>query len=46
MTLMVDQIPLLRCKGLRPHLSAPAGYGVYDGEPAGGIWYLPPRWKR
>lgn len=43
MTLMVDQIHFYGAKVLgATHLSAPAGYGVYDGEPAGGMPELSP----
>lgn len=43
MTLMVDQIHFYGAKVLgATHLSAPAGYGVYDGEPAGGMPMLSP----
>ncbi len=43
MTLMVDQIHFYGAKVLgATHLSAPAGYGVYDGEPAGMMMELSP----
>ena len=43
MTLMVDQIHFYGAKvSAATHLSAPAGFGVYDGEPAGGMPQLSP----
>ena len=43
LTLMVDQIHFYGAKVIgATHLSAPAGYGVYDGEPAGGMPMLSP----
>ena len=43
MTLMVDQIHFYGAKvSAATHLNAPAGYGVYDGEPAGGMPELSP----
>lgn len=43
LTLMVDQIHFYGAKvSAATHLSAPAGYGVYDGEPAGGMPQLSP----
>ncbi len=43
MTLMVDQIHFYGAKVVgATHLSAPAGYGVYDGEPAGGMPEMSP----
>ena len=43
LTLMVDQIHFYGAKvSAATHLQAPAGYGVYDGEPAGGMPMLSP----
>lgn len=43
LTLMVDQIHFYGAKvSAATHLSAPAGYGVYDGEKAGGMPELSP----
>lgn len=43
LTLMVDQIHFYGAKvSAATHLSAPEGYGVYDGEPAGGMPMLSP----
>ncbi len=43
LTLMVDQIHFYGAKvSAATHLSAPAGYGVYDGEPAGGMPEMSP----
>ena len=43
LTLMVDQIHFYGAKvSAATHLQAPAGYGVYDGEPAGGMPILSP----
>lgn len=43
MTLMVDQIHFYGAKVVgATHLSAPAGYGVYDGEPSGMMPELSP----
>ena len=43
LTLMVDQLHFYGSKvSVATHLSAPEGYGVYDGEPAGGMPQLSP----
>ena len=43
MTLMVDQLHFHGAKvSVATHLSAPAGYGVYDGEPSGMMPMLSP----
>ena len=43
LTLMVDQIHFYGAKvSAATHLSAPDGFGVYDGEPAGGMPELSP----
>ena len=43
LTLMVDQLHFFGSKvSIATHLPAPEGYGVYDGEPAGGMPMLSP----
>ena len=43
LTLMVDQLHFYGSKvGVAMHMNAPAGYGVYDGEPAGGMPEMSP----